>query len=89
MHGLGTGICPSSVFGTSRHFTGFLNSSGSSQHVEDLKKYVQTLEVKLSGYEETKEQLAHTQNRLATLEKFLVEKFGSELTTFARDVPPS
>ncbi|XP_019414577.1 PREDICTED: uncharacterized protein LOC109326341 [Lupinus angustifolius] len=89
VHGLGTGICPSSVFGTSRHFTDFVNSSGSGQHVEDLKKYVQTLEVKLSRYEETKEQLAHTQNRLATLEKFLAEKSGSELTTFVHDVPPS
>ncbi|XP_019439044.1 PREDICTED: uncharacterized protein LOC109344745 [Lupinus angustifolius] len=41
VHGLGTGICPSSAF-------------------------------------------AHTQNRLATLEKFLVKNFGSELTIFAR-----
>ncbi|XP_019460149.1 PREDICTED: uncharacterized protein LOC109359909 [Lupinus angustifolius] len=90
LHGLGTGICPSSVFRTSRHFTGFVDSSGSSQqNVEDLNNYVQTLEVKLSGYEETKDQLAHSQNRLATLEKFLVEKFGSELTTSACDVPPS
>ncbi|CAL0316874.1 unnamed protein product [Lupinus luteus] len=61
VHGLGTGICPSTIFGTSRHFTGFVNSSGSSQQqVEDLKKYVQTFELKLSGYEETKEQLAHS-----------------------------
>ncbi|CAL0305144.1 unnamed protein product [Lupinus luteus] len=61
VHGLGTGICPYSVFGTSRHFTGFMNSSGSSQQqVEDLKKYVQTLELKISGYEETNKQLAHT-----------------------------
>ncbi|XP_019459832.1 PREDICTED: uncharacterized protein LOC109359584 isoform X2 [Lupinus angustifolius] len=89
VHGLDIGICSSSIFGTSRHSIGFVNSSRSSQHVENLKKYVQSLEIKLSGYKETKEQLAHTRNRLATLEKFIVEKFDSELTTFAHDVPPS
>ena len=54
-----------------------------------LEKYVETLEEKLSEYEEIKEKLAQTQNQLTTLYKFLLEKYGSELPTFNQDMPPS
>ncbi|XP_061362995.1 uncharacterized protein LOC133306675 isoform X2 [Gastrolobium bilobum] len=84
VRGIGNGICPSEVFGMSRRFTGFVNVGGSNQQcVEDLKKQVKSLEVKLDGYEEmkvgyeeTKEQLVQTQKQMATLHKFLLDKFG-------------
>ena len=80
-------------FGKSKGYVGFVNFGGSSnvsqQSVEDLEKHVEILEEKLSGYQETKEQLAQTQNQLATLNRFLLEKYGSELPTFNQDVPPS
>ena len=93
MRGFGNGACPSRVFGKSKGYVGFVNFGGSSnvsqQRVEDLEKHVEILEEKLSGYKETKEQLAQTQNQLATLNRFLLEKYGSELPTFNQDVPPS
>jgi hypothetical protein len=51
-----------------------------------LKKQVHTLEEKLSGYEETKEQLTQTQNQLAYLTSFLQGKFGDELPLFNQGV---
>lgn len=50
---------------------------------------METLEEKLTGYEETKEQLTQTQNQLAILQTFLQHKFGDELSIFNRGVPPS
>ncbi|KAK2401027.1 hypothetical protein QL285_050662 [Trifolium repens] len=79
---LGVSVCPSNVFGTRNHFSKYVNVGSTSQNVEDLKKQVHTLEEKLSGYEETKEQLTQTQNQLAYLTSFLQGKFGDELPLF-------
>jgi uncharacterized protein YhaN len=74
------------VFGTRNHFSKYVNVGSTSQNVEDLKKQVHTLEEKLSGYEETKEQLTQTQNQLAYLTSFLQGKFGDELPLFNQGV---
>ncbi|KAK2410460.1 hypothetical protein QL285_045823 [Trifolium repens] len=83
---LGVSVCPSNVFGTRNHFSKYVNVGSTSQNVEDLKKQVHTLEEKLSGYEETKEQLTQTQNQLAYLTSFLQGKFGDELPLFNQGV---
>ena len=62
------------------NFGGFSNNVD-NQHIQDLKKQVETLQEKLSGYEETKSQLA-------ILHKFLEDKFGNELPSFHQDTPP-
>ncbi|KAF3623841.1 putative 40S ribosomal protein S8-like [Capsicum annuum] len=74
--GLGGSVCPSKAFGMFRNSHVNLGSSSSisRQRVEDLEKQVETLKEKLTGYEETKE-------NLATLHSFLQSKFGSELPT--------
>lgn len=82
VRGLGVGVCPSKVFGTRKHFSEFVNVGSSSQNIEDLKKQVHTLGEKLTGYEETKEQLTQAQSHLAFLTNFLQEKFGDELPSF-------
>ncbi|KAF3623103.1 hypothetical protein FXO38_30917 [Capsicum annuum] len=57
VHGLDGNVCPSKAFGISRnsHVNLVSSSSISSQRVEDLEKQVETLNEKLTGYEETKE----------------------------------
>ncbi|TKY68614.1 transposase, Ptta/En/Spm, plant [Spatholobus suberectus] len=83
VRGLGVGSCPTNVFGTRRHCIDFVNVGSSSQKdVEALQKQVETLEEKLSGYEETKKQLEILQN-------FLQHKFGDELPIFNQGVPPA
>ncbi|KAM3303445.1 hypothetical protein P3S67_014475 [Capsicum chacoense] len=76
VRGLGGSVCPSKAFGMFRnsHVNLENSSSISCQRVENLKKQVKTLKEKLTGYEETKE-------NLATLHSFLKSKFGSELPT--------
>ncbi|KAF3613032.1 putative 40S ribosomal protein S8-like [Capsicum annuum] len=76
VHGLGGNVCPSKVFGMSKNSHVHLGSSSSisRQRVEDLEKQVETLKEKLTGYEETNE-------NLATVHSFLQSKFGSELPT--------
>ncbi|KAF3658464.1 putative pentatricopeptide repeat-containing protein, mitochondrial-like isoform X1 [Capsicum annuum] len=73
---LGRKVCPSKDFGMFRNSHVNLGSSRSISHqrVEDLEKQVETLKEKLTGYEETKE-------NMATLHSFLQSKFGSELPT--------
>jgi hypothetical protein len=86
VRGLGVGVCPSKVFGTRKHFSEFVNVGSSSQNIEDLKKQVHTLGEKLTGYEETKEQLTQAQSHLAFLTNFLQEKFGDELPSFNQGI---
>ncbi|KAF3613830.1 hypothetical protein FXO37_36209 [Capsicum annuum] len=76
VHGLGGNVCPSKVFGMSKNSHVHLGSSSSisRQRVEDLEKQVETLKEKLTGYEETNE-------NLTTVHSFLQSKFGSELPT--------
>jgi hypothetical protein len=47
---------------------------------------VHSLEEKLTGYEETKDQLTQTQNQLAFLTSFLQGKFGDELPIFNQGI---
>ncbi|KAJ1403299.1 hypothetical protein SESBI_27447 [Sesbania bispinosa] len=83
VRGLGVGVCPSNVFGLRKHHTDFIKFGSSGQkRIEDLEKHVETLEEKLTGYEETKE-------RLAILENFLQQKFGTGIPTSDQRVPPS
>jgi hypothetical protein len=83
---LGVSVCPTKVFGTRKHFSEFVNAGSCSQNVEDLKKQVHSLEEKLTGYEETKDQLTQTQNQLAFLTSFLQGKFGDELPIFNQGI---
>ncbi|KAI5430958.1 hypothetical protein KIW84_035196 [Lathyrus oleraceus] len=58
------------------------------KNFEDLKIYAETLEEKLIGYEETKQQLAQVQNQLTIVQKFLQHKFGEEWHSFHQGIPP-
>ncbi|KAH0773605.1 hypothetical protein KY290_010742 [Solanum tuberosum] len=72
VQGIGGNVCPSTTFGMPRHLISHANVSSSNnlshERVEDLEKHVE----KLTGYEETKENLKETQNEnhLQTLPRF-------------------
>ena len=63
VRGLGIGVCPSGIFELPRNSINYVNFSSSSSNVDnqciqDLKKQVETLQEKLTIYDENKAQLA-------------------------------